>query len=62
MNIITTGEWIAVIGILLTVIIGVIQIIKKNDSKSGTINANQSAGLFSKSKQKINIKVNQNDK
>jgi len=62
MNNLSTGEWIAIVGITVAVIIGLIQILKNNASKSGKINPHQSQGAFSKGKQSIEIKVEQNDK
>ena len=58
----TTGEWIAIIGIVVAVLIGLIQILRSNASKSGKINLNQSSGAFSKGKQNVTLKVEQNDK
>ena len=51
-----TPEWIALIGIILATVIGVIGLVKKG-SKTTTINANQSSGMFSKTKQKQTVKV-----
>jgi len=58
----STGEWIAIIGIVFAVLIGLFQIIRSNASKSGKININQSSGAFSKGKQSVDLKVEQNDK
>jgi len=56
------GEWIAIVGIALAVLIGVIQILRSNAAKSAKVNINQSSGAFSKGDQKIDLKVGQNDK
>jgi hypothetical protein len=56
------GEWVAIVGIALAVLIGVIQILRNNAAKSGKVNISQSSGAFSKGDQKIDLKVEQNDK
>ncbi|MDE3273082.1 hypothetical protein [Pseudoalteromonas sp. G4] len=61
MTSLSTGEWIAIVGIVVAVLIGLIQILRNNASKSGKFNINQSSGAFSKGKQKIDVKVEQND-
>ncbi|MGL1958320.1 MAG: hypothetical protein OCD00_13490 [Colwellia sp.] len=58
----STGEWIAIISIVVALIIGLVQIVKKNNAKSAVLNINQTSGLFSKSKQNINVKFDQSDK
>lgn len=59
----SVGEWIAVVGIVLATIIGMIQIIKSQTAKSsGSININQTSGPFSKGKQTIKIKTDQSEK
>lgn len=62
MNELSTGEWIAAIGVVVAIVVGLIQIFKVNAAKSGRFNVNQSLGPFSKGTQKIDIKVEQNDK
>lgn len=59
----SVGEWIAVVGIVLATIIGIVQIAKSQAAKSsGDININQKSGHFSKGKQKIKIKTDQSEK
>ncbi len=58
----STGEWIAIISIVVALVIGMIQIFRKSNSKTGSININQSSGALSKGNQKMDLKVNQNDK
>ena len=58
----STGEWIAIIGIVVALLIGLIQILRSNASKSAKLNVNQTSGAFSKGDQKIDLKVEQNDK
>ncbi len=58
----STGEWIAIIGIVVAILIGLIQIIRSNALKSIKISINQSSGTFSKGKQNVNLKVEKNDK
>ena len=58
----TSSEWIAIIGIILAFLIGVIQIMRNSATKSGKLNVNQASGAFSKGDQKIDLKVEQNDK
>ncbi len=58
----STGEWIAIVGILVAALVGLIQILRSNASKSGKINVSQTTGAFSKGKQKVKLKVEQNDK
>lgn len=55
----STGEWIAIVGIGIATIIGLIQILRNKGSN--TFNINQKSGMFSKGKQKISVKVNKND-
>jgi hypothetical protein len=62
MNDLSTGEWIAIIGVVVAVLFGFIQVLKSNAAKSGKLDVNQSSGPFSKGNQKIDIKVEQNDK
>ncbi len=62
MNELSTGEWVAIIGVVVTALIGFIQVLKTNAAKSGKLNVNQSSGAFSKGNQKIDIKVEQNEK
>lgn len=62
MSDLSIGEWIAILSVAVTVIIGIIQILRNNSAKSGQININQSSGAFSSSEQKVNLKVEQNDK
>jgi len=62
MNELSTGEWVAIIGVVVAVLFGFIQVLKSNAAKSGKLNVNQSSGSFSKGNQKIDIKVEQNDK
>jgi F0F1-type ATP synthase assembly protein I len=58
----STGEWIAIIGILVALILGLIQIVKKSNTKSSALHINQKSGSFSKSKQHINVKFDQSEK
>jgi D-arabinose 1-dehydrogenase-like Zn-dependent alcohol dehydrogenase len=51
----STGEWIAVVGIGIATIISLIQILRNKGSD--TLNINQKSGFFSKGKQKVNVKV-----
>ncbi|PKF62806.1 hypothetical protein CW745_05130 [Psychromonas sp. psych-6C06] len=62
MSDLSTGEWIAIIGIVVAILIGLIQIFRINASKSAKFNINQTSGTFSKGDQKIDLKVDQNDK
>ena len=62
MSNLSTGEWIAIISIVVALVIGLIQIFRKSNSKTGSININQSSGALSKGNQKMDLKVNQNDK
>lgn len=62
MNELSTGEWIAIIGVVVAILFGLIQVLKTNATKSGRLNVNQTSGSFSKGNQKIDIKVEQNDK
>ncbi|MDN3433017.1 hypothetical protein QMA03_01100 [Pseudoalteromonas sp. APC 3356] len=55
-------EWIAIVGVVLAALIGLIQILRSKATKSGRFNVNQSSGAFSKGDQKIDVKVEQNDK
>lgn len=57
----SNGEWIAIVSVVVALVIGIIQILKKNNAKSGSVNVNQSSGSFSKSDQKVSIKFKQND-
>ena len=61
MDALTTGEWIAIIGVVLATCIGVIQILKRSRIKDARISINQSSGAFSRTSQKVNLKVDQND-
>lgn len=58
----TTSDWIGIIGIVVALIIGVIQILKNSDQKNNAININQKAGALSKSKQKISIETDKDSK
>ncbi|MGL4355633.1 MAG: hypothetical protein ACRCTP_17505 [Aeromonas popoffii] len=59
----SVGEWIAVVGIGLATIIGIVQLVKSQAAKSsGAININQTSGHFSKGKQTIKIKTDQSGK
>lgn len=58
----STSEWITIVGIVITFAIGTIQLFRKSNAKSGSININQSSGTLSKGSQKMDLKVNQNDK
>jgi hypothetical protein len=51
----TTGEWITLIGVVVAVIFGLIQVIKKKGSNKQPLNINQKAGAFSKSEQSISV-------
>tara|TARA_B110001469_G_C9552831_1_gene274280 strand:- start:362 stop:565 length:204 start_codon:yes stop_codon:yes gene_type:complete len=64
----TTGEWIAAIGVLVAAIgvfvalvFGLIQLLKKPNSRTGNVNLTQKSGAFSKSNQKASVKIEQND-
>lgn len=57
----TTSDIIAICGIVIATILGLIGLLKKNKSKEYNINANQSSGWFSKSKQKQKIEINESD-
>ena len=57
----STSEWIAIIGIVLAFIIGVIQIGKKRDKKDSDININQKSGSLSKSDQTMSINIGKHD-
>ncbi|MGK0379118.1 MAG: F0F1-type ATP synthase assembly protein I [Patiriisocius sp.] len=57
----STGEWIAIIGILVALILGFIQIVKKSNAKSAALNITQTSSSFSKSKQHINVKFDQSN-
>jgi hypothetical protein len=62
MNQLSTGEWIGIIGVVVAALFGFIQFLRSNAAKSAKLNVNQSSGFFSKGNQKIDIKVEQNDK
>lgn len=51
------SDWIAIIGIIVASIIGIVTLLKKTDAKQYKISAKQNSGPFSKGKQKQNIKV-----
>jgi hypothetical protein len=55
------SEWIAVIGIVLATIIGVLALLRSNRSKSTVVNVDQSSGHFSKTNQSTKIKVSDRD-
>ncbi len=58
----STAEWIAIIGIIVAALFGLLQVLRNNAAKSGKINVSQSSGAFSKGKQEIKMDVKQNDK
>lgn len=60
MSNLSNGEWLAIIAIVVTIIIGAIQILRKTSTKPNKIEIKQKSGAFSSGKQKI--KVKQNDK
>jgi|TARA_Y100001970_G_scaffold86789_1_gene109466 LPXTG-motif cell wall-anchored protein len=51
-----TSDWIAIIGILLATILGIIALFKKG-AKSTNLNVSQNSGHLSKSKQKQKVTV-----
>lgn len=57
----STSDWIAIIGIILATVIGLITWLKRDDGKSNEIQVKQSSGAFSKAKQKQNININLSD-
>lgn len=57
----STSDWIAVIGVILATVIGLITLLKKGDGKSNHIKVKQSADAFSKAKQNQNVNINISD-
>lgn len=54
----STSDWIAIIGVALATIIGIVTLLKNSDGKSNQIQVKQSAGAFSKTKQKQSVNIN----
>lgn len=54
----STSEWLAIIGILVAVIFGVLAILKKEASSKNNIKINQKSAPLSKSKQRQNVRIN----
>lgn len=57
----TTSDWIAIIGIILATIIGLMAWAKKESGKSNQINVEQKSGAFSKGNQRQNVNINTED-
>lgn len=54
----TTGNWLAIISIIVAIVIG---LFLKSKNKETNKSINQNSGAFSKGNQTINIKNSQND-
>ncbi|HCS63807.1 MAG TPA: hypothetical protein DIW64_06795 [Cellvibrio sp.] len=57
----TKAEIIAIVGVLVAVFFGIIEILKKTNSKSKDISVTQKSGMLSKGKQSVKIKIEKDD-
>ena len=62
MDNLSNGEWIAIVGIIVAAVIGIIQILRNSSTKTSGLKVNQSSGALSKGNQKIKIEVEQREK
>lgn len=61
MDSLTTGNWIAIVGIAVTAILGLLGLFLKTP-KSNSYTTNQKQGAFSKGKQNVSIIINNGKK
>lgn len=57
----TTSDWVAIIGIILATVIGLMAWAKKESGKSNQIHVEQKSGTLSKGNQKQNVNINTAD-
>jgi hypothetical protein len=62
--VLSTGNWLTIIGITVAIVFGLVQIIKTKNKKNNQIEIKQKMGSFSSGSQSVNIdnrQVDEND-
>lgn len=57
----TNSDWIGILGIIVAIVLGLMQMLKKDSKSKNKINISQKSGDSSKGDQKQSVKVNIND-